>query len=61
MLAGLSGGTAISMRLVAKSSGSFASPPGTSVSMLLALAEAKTSAGAPLDDLFRQPGARARS
>ena len=55
ILAGLSGGTAISMLLVAKSSGSFASPACTTVSMLLGLAEANTSAGAPLPICSARP------
>ena len=43
------------MLFVAKSSGSFASPACTTVSMLLGLAEANTSAGAPLPICSARP------
>ncbi len=46
-LPGLAGGTAISMTLVANTRGSAAAPAATTASMVVVLAEAKTSAGAP--------------
>ena len=46
-LPGLAGGTAISMTFVAKVFGSAAAPASTTASMFVALADAKTSAGAP--------------
>ena len=44
---GFAGGTAISMTFVANTIGSAAAPAATTASMVLALADAKTSARAP--------------